>query len=138
MVWNPASDELVVGDLPLKMEVLLFSANALVTCLVMLIVSLCVPMRSDERDRAEAFHTRIATPIGQLEEDLADTTAAGAVFSPFGVVGISVLIIGLMMLAVLPWIADPLAFRLDVGLGSALSVIGALVTWKSRGESEPR
>jgi hypothetical protein len=81
-------------------------------------------MNDEERGRAEAFHQRLKTPIGELEEDR--TSAAGAeILSPFRVVGISIILIGLMMLGVLYWVTGPLAFGLDLGFGALLVLLGA-------------
>ncbi|MFH1740090.1 MAG: TIM barrel protein [bacterium] len=129
MVWDPSKNELLLGTLCLKMEVVLFAANALITWIVMLVVSSLKPMGAREREQAKLFHERLGTPIGQMEED---HRVAGEIFSPFFVVGISVLLIGLMMLGVLPWIGDSLAFSLDLFLSIILIIIGGVMTWRSR------
>ena len=74
-------------------------------------------------------------PIGELEEDR-PSAEGGKPLSPFFVVGVSVLLIGLLMLAVQPWVglADKLAFGLNLGLAAVLVGIGALMTWRSRRE----
>ncbi|HPO09086.1 MAG TPA: hypothetical protein PLZ55_10490, partial [bacterium] len=69
MIWNPEKDELLVGSLRLKMEVVLFASNALVTFFAMMVTSLLKPMGAEDRARVESFQQRLATPIGQLEED---------------------------------------------------------------------
>ena len=126
LVWSPEKDELVFGSMRLKMEVILFTANAAAAFLGMLVVTLIRPMNDEERDRAEAFHQRLATPIGELEEDRA--SAGGAeILSPFRVVGVSIILIGLMMLGVLYWVTGALAFGLDLGFGVLLILIGAVM-----------
>ena len=132
LTFDPQQDEMLLGALRLKMEVVLFTANALVTLMVMLAVSALRPIGVDERSRIESFHRRLATPIGELAEDRATTEAAGSVMSPFRVVGISIACIGLMMLGVLPFAASPLAFRLDLGIGALLTALGALMAHRSR------
>jgi len=141
LAWNPDKDELIFGSMPLKMEVVLLACNALVTLIAMLLVTAIKPMRPDERERVGTFHQRLATPIGQLEEDRPATTGL-AVLSPFRVVGISTLLIGLMMLSILWWVwqgGDMLAFYLDVGLGAVLVAVGWLMARHSgRPAGEPQ
>ncbi|MFH1265676.1 MAG: hypothetical protein ABIK89_08095 [Planctomycetota bacterium] len=138
LVWSPEKEELLFGTLRLKMEVVLFACNTLVTLIACLAVSLLMPMSAAARERVDAFHQRLATPIGDLAEDRA-AEGGLAVVSPFKVVGISVLLIGLMMLGILWWVwqtGDRLAFYLDVGLGAALVVIGGLMARHS-GRAKP-
>jgi len=139
LVWSPDKDELIFGTTPLKMEVILFTCNTLVTLIVCLVVSLLKPMDAEARERADAFHQRLVTPIGGLPEDRPEATGGLAMLSPFRVVGISVLLIGLMMLGILWWVwqtGDMLAFYMDVFLGGILVVIGVLMARQS-GPAEP-
>jgi len=143
MTWSPDKDEIVVAkneltdEIRLKMEVVLFTANALVTLIAMLLVSLVKPMRTEDRDRVDAFYDRLDVPIGELEEDLPPADA-GQPHSPFFVVGVSVVLIGLLMVAVQPWVGfeDKLAFGLNLGLAAVLVLIGALMAWQSRREKQ--
>jgi len=134
MTWDPAKNEILLGDVRLKMEVVLFTVNALVTLIAMLLVSLLKPMSDEERERIGAFHARLTIPVGELEEDFA--AAGTAVLSPFKVVGISIVLIGLMMLGVLPWVTGTLPFTLDLSLGGVLIIIGGLMAWRT-GRSQP-
>jgi len=137
LVWNPDKDELIFGATPLKMEVVLFTCNTVVTLIACLVVSLVSPMDPEARKRVEAFHQRLVTPIGELEEDRLEATGGLAILSPFRVVGISVLLIGLLMLGILWWVwqtGDMLAFGLDVFLGGILVVIGLAMARQSRRE----
>jgi fatty acid desaturase len=95
-------------------------------------VSLLTPPAESARRRIDAFHKRLDTPIGELEEDLDTTRHAGYIMSPFYVVGMCVLAIGLLMLAILPWLPPSTAFALDAGLGLALAVVGLTWVWLSR------
>jgi len=131
MIWDPQHNEILLGSLRLKMEVVLFSCNALVTLVAMLIVSSLRPIGIGERNRVELFRNRLATPIGQLAQDQPAITAGEKILSPFFVVGISILLIGLLMLGVLPWVKVRLAFYLDLSLGVILVIIGGLMTWQS-------
>jgi len=108
----------------LEKEIAIFTATLLVSLAATLVVSLAWPMPDEEARRVDDFHRRLAVPIGQLEEDRAAATTA---FSPFGVVGVSIMLIGLLLLAMLPWIALGLAFNLTVAFGVALLLIGSLM-----------
>ncbi len=133
VVWNPVDDknELILGTTRLKMEVVLFACNTLVTLTAMLLVTLLKPMGSKERQRADSFHDRLRIPIGQLKEDQ-PPPEAGKIPSPFFVVGISVLLIGLLMVGVQPWVKGGLASGLNLGLAAVLVAIGGLMAWRSR------
>ena len=134
LTWSPEKDELLYQGYCLKMEVVLFTCNAVVTLVAMLLVSMVKWMGPQERSRVDAFHQRLATPIGQLEEDRATIQGGAAVISPFRIVGVSTLIIGAMMLGVLPWVeAMSLAFYLDLGFGLALLLIGWVMARRSGG-----
>jgi len=132
MMFDPEHDEMLVGALRLKTEIVLFTANALVTLAAMLLVSALRPMRATERARVESFHRRLATPIGDLAEDQVAAGGAPAGLSPFRVVGISTLCIGLMMLAILPFANSPMAFQLDLALGALLAILGGFMARRSR------
>jgi Na+/proline symporter len=132
VIWNPDGDEILFGSLPLKVEVLFLAVNALVTLTVMLVTSALFPMSAEQKERVEAFHKRITTPIGQLEEDRHVLDPSKMVFSPFRVVGICVAIIGLMLLGILPWVEGGMALGLGAVLGLGMVIVGALMAWKSR------
>lgn len=130
--WNSETEELTILGLALKMEIVLFLSTALATFIVMMLVTLLFPMGREERARVESFLQRLDTPIGGLEEDHRVMAEAGYILSPFRVVGVCVLCIGLLMLALLPWVAkDPMPFKLDLFLGLVLAVIGAVLMWRS-------
>ncbi|NQT81778.1 hypothetical protein HQ563_02055 [bacterium] len=131
--WCP--DEMEFLGKIWKKETVLLMSTALVTSIAMLLVTLLRPMGAGERDRVESFHKRLATPIGQLAQDQLATTDE-KILSPFRVVGISILFIGLLMLGVLPWVSGSLAFLLNLSLSGVLIVIGGLMTWRS-GRSKP-
>jgi SSS family transporter len=140
ITWNPVKEEVVFpatawyAETPLKKEVFLFTANALVTLIAMLVVSCIKPMNAAERGRVDAFHDRLRVPIGALEEDRLSPDTK--LLSPFFIVGISVVLIGVLMLAVQPWVTGGLAFGLNLGLAAVLIAIGGLMTWYSRRGSE--
>lgn len=112
-----------------KKENAIFWGSALATLASVILIDLVVPTPHAERTRAEKFLARLKLPIGAAPEDAAVTRAKG--ISPFRVVGISTLLIGLMMLAILPWVDGKLALWLDAAIGGMLTLIGGLVAWFS-------
>ena len=83
-----------------------------------------IPTQEKEQE-IDDFFSRLEVPIGQMAED--HTTSVQA-FSPFVIVGISMIFIGLMMLGVLPWVNDWLSIGLDAFFGLGLIAIGLLTS----------
>lgn len=127
--WDPAKEEVAVGGFALKMEIVLFLSTAVITLVTMEVVSLIqrflFPVSAARQQQIDAFLDRLGTPIGQL----ADDQAAGqeSALSPFWIVGICVLAIGLMMLAVIPWAIGSVALWIDTFLSLLLIVIGIVL-----------
>ncbi|MEA1951656.1 MAG: sodium/solute symporter [Planctomycetota bacterium] len=140
--WCPGTIEIVIGDGDggvfaaqlLEKEIVIFTSTLIVTLFVTLAVSLLVPMKVMECQRADDFIDRLQAPIGSLEEDRA--TAGGTAFSPFGVVGFSIIIIGVMLLAVVPWVGTGLPVWLTVGFGVLLLVIGGMMLFFGRNQAK--
>lgn len=130
-IWGPEEGELF-GAVWRKENLLLFS-TATATILSMLVVSWGSQRTESERETAEEFMDRLDVPIGQMEGDVPPTEPGekGAI-SPFGVVGISTAIIGAMMLGVIPWVREGLAFGLALAIGLVLLIGGGIVAKKSR------
>jgi Na+/proline symporter len=120
------------GAVLLEKEVAIFLYTSVVTLLAMFVGSRLKPVGGREKQRIEAFHERLSVPIGRLNEDRVEGDTSAGAFSPFRVVGISVLAIGLMLLAVLPWVEGRLAVELSAGFGAVLIVFGGVMTWRSK------
>lgn len=120
------------GVMLLEKEVAIFLYTSVVTLLAMFVGSRLKPVGSREKQRIEAFHERLSVPIGQLDEDWPKGDTSAGAFSPFRVVGVSVLAIGLMLLAVLPWVEGRLAVELSTGFGAVLIIFGGVMTWRSK------
>jgi solute:Na+ symporter, SSS family len=118
-------------------ETAIFLISAIFTLAVMFGVSAITPMSSEEKERVALFQRRLATPVGELPEEQAERAAAKpdeAAMSPFGVVGICVLLIGLLMLVIQPWLftsGHNLANWLNLGIALLLVVIGGSMSWLS-------
>jgi SSS family solute:Na+ symporter len=113
-------------------ETVIFALSTLTVLLLMFGLSAIRPMGAAEAQRVARFHQRLATPIGQLPEDQAITGPHAEAVSPFGIVGLCVTGIGVLMLCVQPFIRERLPMVLNVILGLVLIGIGLLMTWLSK------
>jgi len=141
LLFGPASMPLAIPGLfhvNLEAEIAIFLVSSLTTLIVMFLVTILVPADATHRERVAAFQQRLRTPIGDLPEDIPDPSEIGTVFSPFRIVGICILAIGLMLLSVLPWVQGDLALELTIGFGLVLASLGGIMTWRSwSGASQP-
>ena len=122
----PDKEEILFGTFAMKMEIVMFLSTSLTTWGVMELASRLFPASVATRERIDAFYRRLHTPIGHLPEDLAHGEQS-APPSPFGVVGVCIAAIGLMMLCVLPWTGGGAVAALDAVLGSGLLLLGVLL-----------
>ena len=113
-----------------EQEVMIFAVSFVTVMVLMFGVSAIWPMTAAESERAGLFHRRLATPVGDLPEDQAGGAHEEA-FSPFRVVGVCVMCIGVLMLCVQPWIHERLPLILNIILAFVLIGIGGLMTWLS-------
>ncbi len=130
--WAPDSEAVFFGDFEVKLEIAMFLSTAIVTYLVMELMSLVFPSGGEELARAETLLKRLDTPIGELPEDEEPATAGAAIMSPFRIVGVCVAAIGAMMLALVPWLSDSAPRKLDILLGVILLLTGGLMAWGSK------
>lgn len=119
-------DKFVFLGVTWAQENAIFIVTMLVTLVFTVVVSLLSKRDPAEEQRVEAFMQRLDTPVGQLPEDEAVKPGAGAVISPFRVVGVCTLVIGLMLLVITPWTRTRLGLVLDLVFGGLLVVAGAL------------
>ena len=116
------------------MKLLATALSAVVaTTLPAVVVSLMQRVGEAERKRVAEFHDRLMMPIGSVPGDLPPETHAGeARMSPFRIVGISIVLIGVMMLSVTPWVIEGVQRWLTVALGGGLVLIGLMMEWQRR------
>jgi len=125
-------------DLHWKKENLILLCTVLATTGPAVAVSLTQRLGEADRKRIAAFHERLTMPIGSLPGDIpAAPTAGEPRMSPFRIVGICILLIGAMLLAVTPWVAEGLQRTLNLGLAGALLLSGALLKRQSRAVARP-
>jgi len=130
MTWNPDTEEIAFGALfSLKMEIVMFLGTAAVTLAVMALAAVIAPASALVRTRVDDFFTRLQAPIGTLQEDI---QPAGAVQSPFMVVGVAIILVGALLLSVLPWVGSGQVLLLDLVIGGFLIAVGGLMTFLSR------
>lgn len=123
-------DEVKVRGVFVKKENLLLFGTALTSAAVMFVASWLSPQSAAERARVAPFLERLASAVGAHDLDREDgADGSRAAVSPFRIVGISVAMIGVLMVAVAPFVEGALAFGLDLGLG--LLMVGCGV-WVAR------
>ena len=119
-------------------QAMLIIVTVLVTGVVMTGVSMADVRLPGERERVDAFLNRLKQPVGTLEEDRAAGSRRGA-FSPFGVVGVSLLMVGILLAGSIRWTDDPLARKMNLWIGSVLAVVGwlmAMGAWLGKPKQE--
>lgn len=134
--WDPLKEEIAVGGFAMKMEIVLFLSTAAVTFAAMYLARLLFPAGAEEQKRAAAFIARMEAPIGSLADDQPASAHASGI-SPFRVVGVCILVIGLMMILIVPFARAGGALRVNLGIGGFLLVTGALLTWAGRPGTPP-
>ncbi|UCD27705.1 MAG: hypothetical protein JSV03_11410 [Planctomycetota bacterium] len=93
------------------------------TLVIMVVASLVFPAGPAERVRNRDFADRLDNPV-----ETPDTLDhLHGVPSPFKVVGISTALVGVLVLLVLPYVEDKIAFVTDLGVGLVLIVIGGVM-----------
>jgi solute:Na+ symporter, SSS family len=127
----PKSIELFGWELQKENVILLATSSA--TVLVMIITSALTTHSAKSKVRIDDFFEKLNLPLGKLpgEENLFNGGSDSAI-SPFRIVGFAVVAIGLMMLAILPWIESPYAFKMDIYVALALIVAGILMVAAAR------
>lgn len=117
-----------------EQEVMIFAFSFVAVLAIMFGMSAIWPMTAAESDRAELFHRRLETPIGGLPEDRSAIKHDEEAVSPFGIVGVCVACIGILMLCVQPFIRSPEMRPIVINgiLGLVLVAIGSLMAWASK------
>ena len=125
-------DQMTVAGVLLKKEMILLFATTLMTSLMMVLVSLWFPADAAEHQRAQQFLERLRIPIGEMEEDRVVGAESGTrAILPLRVIGVSVALIGVLMLAVVPYATDRLTLWMNIGIAAALIALGACAAWSS-------
>jgi len=131
ILWNHDQGKIFIGGFGITMEIFMFLSTTLVTLLAMMLANMFITKDHEAQARTDAFLKRLETPIGDLPEDQQIVSGKSAV-SPFGIVGISILLIGVLMLCILPWVGGGSVFKLDALVGIALVISGGLITLVNR------
>ncbi len=131
IAWVPEKEDLVFFGFAMKLEIVMFLGTALVTFVVMRVGSLLSPATPEASARTEELFARLEAPIGSLAADT--DKEAGHPISPFGVVGISICLVGLLLLSVVPWVGGGMVLAIDLALAVTLAVAGGAMYRVSRG-----
>ncbi|MBN2447039.1 MAG: Na+:solute symporter [Phycisphaerae bacterium] len=123
-------DEFELFGTCVKQENAILFGTTAATLAYMLLVSRADRLSSAERERVESFVDRLEIPIGRLDEDT-EANSQQATISPFRIVGISTVLIGVLMLVILNDVGDGLAFWMDAIIGGTLVGVGGVVTLMS-------
>ena len=130
--WIPTSSEFAVFDFKIKIDdMTIFISTATVTLLVMILKTMQQPMRLTEKENVYSFFDKLTIPIGMLPEDRQQAASVTPI-SPFRIVGISLAVIGLMMIAILPWLGDWFTAGLNGGIALLLLIVGLAMAWPRR------
>ncbi len=129
LIFMLCPDQTTLAGWIVKQESLLLLGTTFTTLVVSLSVSLLRPARPDEATRVAGFMKKLETPIGQLPED--NETGGTAAISPFKIAGICILIIGLMLGAILPFVDRGLPFNMIGAFAAILFALGGLMAYLS-------
>lgn len=133
--------EVQILGVKLQIETAILVFSLLTTSAAVLISMPFFPMTAVQQQRVDEFHVRLKAPIGQLDEDNITADSGTTLLSPFRIVGVTVAVAGGMMIVVLPWVkalpdteihTGPMAFALNLIIGSALLILGAVMVWVTR------
>ncbi len=120
-------DTVLLGASEIKREVFLIWGTLVTSIITILVGSKIYPADEEERKRVDNFMKRLETPIGELEEDNLTKEESGSVaMSPFRVVSVSIIFIGLLLLNILFFIPVGIAFYMNFVLGVLLILVGVI------------
>jgi uncharacterized membrane protein YedE/YeeE len=136
-------EEVRLFGMAFQRENVLTVCTVLATSITLVAVMLAAPMQAREQARIEPFHQRLETPIGGLEEDHPALVKDGGGPSPFRIVGTVLILTSVMLIGVQPWVKPVegvitkgnLPLALNMGIGLALLVLGAIMVWQTRRKS---
>ncbi|MHC4441580.1 MAG: sodium:solute symporter family transporter [Planctomycetota bacterium] len=98
-------------------------ATICVTLIVMIGVSMVLPAGRAERDRSLSFAERMNTPVETVDTYRSEEKAP----SPFRVVGVSTILVGLLLLLILLYVRETIAFATNLGVGMMLLLVGFIM-----------
>ncbi len=126
-------DKIDIAGKIFKSENIIILATVSVTTIAMLVVTYLFPSGKKELQRVSHFLSRLDVPIGQLPEDNKPDEPGTKVFSPFVIVGVSIIFISLLIAATLPYIKDqPIAFKVNLVLVIGMFILGGAMIYYSR------
>lgn len=124
--WEAETQRFLFAGFAFDAEIMPILVTSVVTLVTMVVITAIKPMTPARRELMEPFFKRLSTPIGDLEEER-QAPPETETQSPFRVVGVCTVIIGVMLLGLIPWTYGSSAFVPDVGIGVGLLVVGLLM-----------
>jgi Na+/proline symporter len=122
-------DETRMAGYVIKQENVLLVGTMLTTLLVSVGISFLYPAHGSESIRVATFLAKLETPIGDLPEDHQAGGTQG--ISPFRIVGICTLAIGLMLGVTLPFVSGSLPFYMVLSFAILLFGLGGMMVYRS-------
>jgi len=127
IIFFVVPDTLYIGNYGLKREVILNLGTAIIATIGIYLGSKYMPSTEDEKNKIAEFMVRLKTPIGQMEGDVLTKEESGTTeMSPFRVVSVSVVFIGLLLLNILFFVPHGMAFYANMILGLILIITGVI------------
>ncbi len=131
-------DTTYIASIAFKREVFLILGTAIIAIIGIYWASSLMPATEEEKQRISKFMKRLETPIGEMEGDTLTSEESGTTeMSPFRVVSVSAIFIGLLLLNILIFVTQGTAFYVNMILGLLLilsGVIGFIRTGNSKSE----
>jgi hypothetical protein len=105
-------------------EIILALSTAATTLVVMVVLSLVLPARGEEKRRSEAFAEKLRTPVPPVE------AGPGGVPAPFRVVGVCTIAVAAMLLAIQPFMGWTAGSKVNLAIAVILLIPG--IYWTIR------
>jgi Na+/proline symporter len=133
LVFFLCPDSFVLFDANWKKENAIVWITTAVTTTAMVLTNWLQRPDAVEQKRIDGFLNRLEVPIGQhdLDDPVTSGTNGADVFS-YRVVGTSIWVVAVILLAISPWVGGGLALKLSLGLAGVLIVVGGLLVRASR------
>jgi SSS family transporter len=128
------SDETQIGAMIIKREVIIMFGTAILAVIGIYVGSI-FPATEEEEKKASDFMKRLEIPIGEMEVDIASKVGGSSALSPFRIISFSLLYLGLLLLIILFFVPQGVAFYMDLFIGLLLVMVGSIGVLKSKKSS---
>ena len=125
------SDETQIGAMVIKREVFIMFGTTILAVIGIYIGSM-IPTTQKEEKKANLFMKRLEIPIGKMSGDMASSEGGSAALSPFRIISVSLIYIGLLLLIILFFVPKGISFYMDLSIGLLLVIIGSVGMLKTK------